>query len=341
MAADLKPAQALLDQLKVGCDHAPHPITAPRSSPLTAAHRRSPPIPAGRLRQGRRRRLQAPPQLAQGPRRAAPRRPPAVPPPPHPAATRSSLARQQPHLHPLPPASHPPQLELTRLPALPPALAPAPDAPAQLQLGREALELGVLAALRAHDGAALERTYAQLRPYYSDARAAAPPSAREPLVVGAALLALLAGGRAAEFHAALELLPAEVAAAPEVAGVLALEAAVAEGAYGAALAALAAPPAPEYAPLLGRLAGAVRAEAAACAAAAHASLAAADAARLLMLGSEAELAAFCAEQGWALEGGRVTFGVKEGGAAAAAGPPAAADLIDRCLTYAKELERIV
>jgi 26S proteasome regulatory subunit N12 len=312
-------------------------ITPRRTTlPLTAAHRRSPQAAFAKGDDAACKRLLSALKV-----RAAPRRPPAVrrriqrrlPP--------RSLAHQQPHLHVPPPASTS-QLELTRLPALPPALAPAPDAPAQLALGREALELGVLAALRAGDDAALERTYAQLRPYYSDARAAAPPSAREPLVVGAALLALLAGGRAAEFHAALELLPAEVAAAPAVAGVLALEAAVAEGAYGRALAALAAPPAPEYAPLLGRLAGAVRAEAAACAAAAHASLAAADAARLLMLGSEGELAAFCAEQGWALKGGRVTFGAKEGGAGAvAAGPPAAADLIDRCLTYAKELERIV
>jgi 26S proteasome regulatory subunit N12 len=197
----------------------------------------------------------------------------------------------------------------------------------------------VLASVRQGDDAGFERNFAQLRPFYTDARAALPPSPQEPALAALRLLALLAHNRIAEFHTAVELAPEVVLSSPEAAQVLQLEGWLMEGAYNKVLAARASPASPYFAPLLDRLAGTVRDEVAGCAEAAYASLPEGEAARMLTLAPGAELGAYAAARGWAVAAGRVVFKPEGGGAAAPAVP--ALEIIDHCLTYAKELERII
>lgn len=232
-------------------------------------------------------------------------------------------------LVPRPPPHRPRALRL-----LPPSLI----ALVALHAG-EVLELAVLASVRQGDDAGFERNFAQLRPFYTDARAALPPSPQEPALAALRLLALLAHNRIAEFHTAVELAPEVVLSSPEAAQVLQLEGWLMEGAYNKVLAARASPASPYFAPLLDRLAGTVRDEVAGCAEAAYASLPEGEAARMLTLAPGAELGAYAAARGWAVAAGRVVFKPEGGGAAAPAVP--ALEIIDHCLTYAKELERII
>ena len=81
------------------------------------------------------------------------------------------------------------------------------------------LELGVFLSIKQGDEAAFERNYVQLRVYYGDARGLLPPSDQEATVTALNLLRLLVQNRIAEFHTELEVVPAEVQAAPEVAQV--------------------------------------------------------------------------------------------------------------------------
>lgn len=202
------------------------------------------------------------------------------------------------------------------------------------------LELAVLASVRQSDDAAFDRNYAQLRPLYLDARPALPPSQQQPLLSGLRLLSLLVQNRIAEFHTEVELLPDAVLSTPEVAQVMQLEAWLMEGAYNKVLAARTSPASPYYITLLDRLATTVRDEVASCSEASYASLPVADAARMLRLSNEAELAAYAGQRGWTLADGQVAFEKKEGGGGPATAPPAF-EIIQHCLEYAKELERIV
>jgi 26S proteasome regulatory subunit N12 len=210
------------------------------------------------------------------------------------------------------------------------------------------LELAVLASVRQGDDAALDRNYAQLHPYYTDIRGALPPSQQEPLLQGLRLLALLVQNRIAEFHTALECIPDEVLSTPEVSQICDLEARLMEGGYNKALAARSSPASPYYIPLLERLASTVRDEVASCSEAAYESLSGAAAARMLRFDSEAELAAYCQARGWTMRDGRVDLkAVRERGKAAnggekfESGKALAAEIVEHCLTYTKELERIV
>ena len=208
------------------------------------------------------------------------------------------------------------------------------------------MELGVLAAVRQADEAAFDRNFAQLRPYYLDARSAIPPSSQEALLSGLHLLVLLVQNRIAEFHTAVELIPDEILTTPEVSQVLQLEAWLMEGAYNKVLAARSSMASPYYVPLLDRLASTVRDEVASCSEAAYASLPAGEAAKVLRLNNESELAAYGGPRGWKLEGGRVWFPKTEkegvnGEEANGGAAPAAFDVIEHCMAYALQQERIV
>lgn len=210
----------------------------------------------------------------------------------------------------------------------------------------EVLELAVLASVRQGDEAAFDRNFAQLRPYYLDARSAIPLSPQEALLSGIHLLVLLVQNRIAEFHTAVELLPDEVLATPEVAQVAQLEAWLMEGAYNKVLGARSSMASPYYLPLLDRLASTVRDEIASCSEAAYESLPAGEAAKMLRFSNETELSAYAGQRGWKLEGGRVWFpkGGQEGanGEEANGGAaPAAFDVIEHCMAYALQQERIV
>jgi len=60
------------------------------------------------------------------------------------------------------------RITMTEFPSLPPTLAPHPTASEQQSIARSALEQACLVAVRAGDGAALERSWSQLSPFYVD-----------------------------------------------------------------------------------------------------------------------------------------------------------------------------
>lgn len=239
--------------------------------------------------------------------------------------------------------------EFTKLPALPPVCQPSPNAQDQRVLARDVLELAVLSAVRRGDGTAFDRNFAQLRPYYLDLRSNLQPSQQEPLLTGLHLLHLLVQNRIAEFHTAVELISADTLKAPEVSQVAQLEAWLMEGAYNKVLSALTSAASPYYIPLMERLALTVRDEIASCSEAAYDTLPAADAARILRLGSETELVEYAQGRGWKVADGTVTFFGARGTAQAngnaqnGAGdePKAQFETIEHCMAYAKELGRIV
>lgn len=206
----------------------------------------------------------------------------------------------------------------------------------------DVLELAVLASVRQGDDAAFDRNYAQLRPFYLDARPALPNSQQEPLLSGLRLMVLLVQNRISEFHTEVELLPQTVLATPEVAEAMKLEAMLMEGAYSKVLLSRASPVSPYYLPLLNRLAATVRDEVSSCIEAAYESLSTSSAAHMLRFDSEAELAAYARQRGWTMEGGLLMFTKDQGavGGEKSKAPPAF-EVIEHCLEYAKELERIV
>eukprot|EP00887_Chlorella_sp_A99_P000939 scaffold5.g939.t1 len=254
------------------------------------------------------------------------------------------------------------QLELTKLPALSLTGEPGSNAQQQLLLARQVLELAVLLSIKQQDEVAFERNYNQLRTYYTDSRTALPPSDQarraaafqcrsgrgsrlaarplERMLVSLNLLRLLVQNRIAEFHTELEVIPDEVQAAPEVAQVVELEQWLMEGAYNKVLDARSRAASDYYAYFLDSLSSTVRDEIASCSERAYESLSLADAASLLMLGSADEAAAYAQQHGWEVVNGHLAFKPQAGQKAAAA-PPPSLDIISNCLSYAKELERIV
>lgn len=232
------------------------------------------------------------------------------------------------------------KLELTKLPALSLTGEPGSNAQQQLLLARQVLELAVLLSIKQQDEVAFERNYNQLRTYYTDSRTALPPSDQERMLVSLNLLRLLVQNRIAEFHTELEVIPDEVQAAPEVAQVVELEQWLMEGAYNKVLDARSRAASDYYAYFLDSLSSTVRDEIASCSERAYESLSLADAASLLMLGSADEAAAYAQQHGWEVVNGHLAFKPQAGQKAAAA-PPPSLDIISNCLSYAKELERIV
>jgi 26S proteasome regulatory subunit N12 len=249
-----------------------------------------------------------------------------------PAKAHATHACTAPQTTPPPP---PQQLKLILLPALPPTFQRTPTQQQELLIGREALELAAMAALRALPASdkadadelaatpeqrSLERLLAQLRAFYADTEPLGllPPSPHQMALTGAVLLRLLVLGRRSDFHCALERLSAAELADPAIAPAVQVERWLTEGAYNKVLEAAAAgskaQPPPLGAAFLGRLAATVRDEVASCAEAAYAALPLADAARMMGV-SLAEAKAYAARRGWVVDGGGVVrFGNGGGGA---------------------------
>jgi len=251
------------------------------------------------------------------------------------------------------------KIELTKLPALPPRCEASSNAQQQMMLARDVLEYAVISAVKRNDAASFERNFTQLRPYYLDVRGAMPPSKQENLFAGLHLLNLLVQNRIAEFHMAVELLPNEghVLSSLEVVQVLQLESWLMEGAYNKVLSARSSPASPYYLPLLDRLSTTVRNEIASCSEAAYSGggMSVAEAARMLRFDSPQELVTYAQARGWkVVDGNMIQFDAddfvssnKSNGpmpsknVANGIGSFPAFELIDHCVVYAKELERIV
>lgn len=203
------------------------------------------------------------------------------------------------------------------------------------------LESAVLYNGKRGDDGAFERNFALLLPYYVDLRNDLTPSQKEPLVWGFYLLLLLVQNRIAEFHAAVELLPTDVQITPEVTQAMELEGWMMQGAYENISSARRAPVSPYFMPLLERIVTTVRNEIASCAEAAYSSLRVKDAAAMLGVSSQEELLSICDEHAWKRQGEYVLLKKDVDEVGDERGLPESEQVIQNCLQYAKELERIL
>ncbi|KNE69770.1 hypothetical protein AMAG_14310 [Allomyces macrogynus ATCC 38327] len=192
------------------------------------------------------------------------------------------------------------------------------------------------------------RYYAQVAPFYAVDDAAGPQQGSSPralLIRGLHLLHLLAQHRIAEFHAALELVPAAARAGsnPYIAHAVQLEQALMDGSLHHVWHAREDVPADECRLFLDALVLTLRKEMANAIEVAYApSLPVAALARRLFLDPAKDadqLRALCAEQGWTMDAvqGVVHFDQAD----AVEGKMDAQGVIQHALMYARELERIV
>jgi 26S proteasome regulatory subunit N12 len=189
------------------------------------------------------------------------------------------------------------------------------------------------------DDAGFDRNFALLKPYYLDIRDSLPASEKEPLLWGLRLLMLLVQNRIAEFHSTLELLPVDIVSAVEVSYVMELEGWMMQGSYANIGSAKSSAVSPYYVPLLDRIVTTVRNEVASCSQAAYKKLRVEDAQKILDIRAD-EVDAYCAEYGWKKEGEYILL-QESAQQDALQGLPEAERVIQNCMQYAKELERII
>ena len=215
----------------------------------------------------------------------------------------------------------------------------APQSTNDTATQREMLELAATLSLRDTDVDAFERYFTMLRALYDDKSLELTPSPQQYPLTGLNLLRLLAQNRIADFHAEIELIPADVQASnPYVRFPMQLEQQIMEGSYNILLtterdgifAVVGA-----Y--FMDMLVDTVRDEIADCSEKAYPSALASEMQRLLMLNSAEEFAEYAAGRGWKVADGRVAFET----VAEPRNVMATQQLINDTLTYAKELERIV
>ncbi|KAJ7499066.1 SAC3/GANP/Nin1/mts3/eIF-3 p25 family-domain-containing protein [Mycena latifolia] len=200
-----------------------------------------------------------------------------------------------------------------------------------LVVAREILEIGAFWSIRTQDVPSFDRYFSQLQTFYTD-YTNLPPSQNEYPVRGLHLIRLLTQNRIADFHTALESLPAAAVESPYIAHPVNLERWLMEGSY-------AKTPATEYGYFVDSLMGTIRNEIASCEETAYESLPLKDAATLLFFNSQSDLLVFAQERGWEvnLTLGTITFAKK--GEETMDIPKE--KIIAASLLYARELEQIV
>ncbi|RPA81626.1 hypothetical protein BJ508DRAFT_111582 [Ascobolus immersus RN42] len=225
------------------------------------------------------------------------------------------------------------------------ALLPSPTTPLPTLLAaRDILELAALTSIHVSDGAAFARYFAQLAPFYEDARLGR--SEMRNRVVGLQLLLLLSQNSIAEFHTLLETLEMEGAqngGRPEddvyVRYPVMLERWLMEGSYDKVWEATRGGkvPSEEYALFSTVLVGTIRNEIASCSERAYTSIPISNAKNLLFLESEGAVIEFARERGWLVKDSRIWFPSEEGDKEVLNSE----SIIENTLGYARELETIV
>ncbi|KAK7061567.1 PCI domain-containing protein [Favolaschia claudopus] len=207
-----------------------------------------------------------------------------------------------------------------------------------LVVAREILEIGAFWSIRTQDVPAFDRYFSQLQTFYTD-YTTLPPSQHEYAIRGLHLIRLLTQNRIADFHTALESLPAAALESTYIAHPVNLERCLMEGSYAKVWSARAEAPAAEYEYFVDSLMGTIRNEIASCEEAAYESLPLKDAATLLFFASQRELLVYAEQRGWEvnLNLGTITFAKK--GEETMDIPKE--KVIAASLLYARELEQIV
>lgn len=205
-------------------------------------------------------------------------------------------------------------------------------------MARDIYESAVLFTSSRGDDSGSDRNFALLMPYYLDVRDLIPRSEREALLWGLRLLSLLVQNRIAEFHATVELVPSDVMQSPEVVQVMELEGWMMQGSYAKVGSAENSAVSPYFVPLLQRIVTTVRNEIASCSQAAYKTLQLTDAEAIFGIHAS-QVPDMCREYGWTIEGDTIVL--QDQKAPQHRGLPKAEHVMDNCLQYAKELERIL
>ncbi|KAI8873248.1 hypothetical protein GQ42DRAFT_160675 [Ramicandelaber brevisporus] len=220
-----------------------------------------------------------------------------------------------------------------------------------LSLARDVLEVGAFWSIRAGDFDSFERYIVQLHRFYFEFASGAgasgkgnvlTPSHRMHTLVGLDLLRLLAQGRIADFHTALERIDLDaIGNSTLLQYPVNLEQQVTVGNYKKVWALREDVPAPEYLVFVDVLLDTIRAEIARCCERSYKSLPMEDAANLLFLDAQNEIAQFAHERGWTIEAMDrvIKFEANDEMTAETAYKPTRT--MQQTLHYARELERII
>jgi 26S proteasome regulatory subunit N12 len=216
--------------------------------------------------------------------------------------------------------------------------------PSRLEQACHILEHGVLLAVAAGDLEAFRRHMAQLQPYYYNITTDTPPSPRKRHVIGLHLMHLLVANRLSEFHSELELLTETEAADPLIQFPIGLERKLMVGIYDEVLEGQV--PDPSYQYFMNALWQTVRDSIADCMEVSYATLSVKDAAHMMKCKSIEEWTAYTQESrdDWIVttdSKGEPVLTFQPPSTVAQATDIPSMDYIQRSLTYATEMERII
>lgn len=230
------------------------------------------------------------------------------------------------------------KLALTELQFIP--TAGASPALQDLVIARDVLEIGAQWSIAKKDIPSFARYMSQLKCYYFDYSGILPESPYLYQLLGLNLMSLLAQNRLAEFHTELELLPAkELYENVYIKCPVSLEQYLMEGNYNKVFLTKGNVPAESYHFFINILLGTLRDEVAACIEKSYTLVSIKEAARMLFFDDEKLLAAYASKRDWELDGNKnYTFQIER---TEKNKEIPSLKLIEQCLTYAKELERIV
>jgi len=230
------------------------------------------------------------------------------------------------------------KIGLTQIAYLPSAGVPLVKA--DLQLGRDVLEMGALFSISAKDIPAFERYMAQLKSYYLDYSNFLPESSLKYELLGLNLLWLLTQNRVAEFHTELELLsPKDIQNNVFIHYPVSLEQYLMEGCYNKIFIARSKVPAPSFSYFLDILVDTIRDEIAACMEKSFDKIHLSEAAKMLSITNINTMKEYGIKRDWTLKAGDYygfQIDVKKSDDSLSA-----LDLAKQAVEYARELEMIV
>lgn len=208
----------------------------------------------------------------------------------------------------------------------------------ELVVARDVLEIGVQWSIEKKDIPSFERYMSQLKVYYYDYSGILPESPYHYQLLGLNLMCLLAQNRLAEFHTELELLPSsELQDNVYIRCPVSLEQYLMEGNYNKVFLSKGNVPAESYHFFINILLDTLRDEVAACIEKSYDQISLHEACRMLFFDNQKDLMTYSTKRNWNIDGSNFTFkqeieGTKE---------IPSMKIIEQCLGYAKELERIV
>ena len=171
--------------------------------------------------------------------------------------------------------------------------------PRELVLARNTLEIGALWSIEKRDIPSFQRYMAQLKCYYFDYGSLLPDSAFKYQILGLNFLCLLAENRLAEFHTELERLSVDELKNVYIKHPISLEQFLMEGSFHKVLLLKGNVPAQNYNFFMDILIGTIQNEIASCVEKAYARISVVEAAKVLMIDSEAQLEQYVRERQWA------------------------------------------